>query len=546
LTGEPPALSVLIATHNRRELLGRCLRALEAQTQDPRSFEVIVADDGSSDGTAEELERRQTPLALRVLKLEKAGKPAVLNAAIEAARGGVCLFLDDDIIVSPGLVTEHLAAHQREPKALGIGKLIQRAPANSDPYAEANARQWNGRYKGLPQGPLDWADCYGANFSAPRDALREIGGFAGDLAAVEDLEVAYRLSGVGCLPRYLPQAEAVHDDDKPGSRILADEERFGAFCAKFVAQRPRTRQRLLGWVNEPTVREVLLRRLLLALRVPARGLVGAGHLIPPARRDVWFGFVSRYAFWRGVRSGMDRSQWQQTTRGVPVLMYHAFTDSGEVDRFIVSKSSLTRQLQLLAALRYKVLPLEQLGQALRDGRPLPKRAVAITIDDGYADNFEVAYPVLSRRRLAATIFLVSERIGAGNDWDDEGAIAGRPLLSSEQIARMRTGGIEFGAHTRTHRALPDLSDAELEEQVRGSREDLEAVLGEQVEVLAYPYGRHDARVVKVAAAAGLTTACTTRTQAARPGDDPLAIPRIEIDGDDGLARFLRKLWLGGR
>ncbi len=539
-----PALSVLIASHNRRELLGRCLDALAAQTQDPGEFEVIVADDGSTDGTAEVLENLDTPFELRVLRHQKAGKPVVLNAAIEAARGEVCLFIDDDVIASPQLVAEHLTAHRREPRTLGIGALVQQAPAGADPYAEANARQWNGRYEGLGERPLDWADCYGANFSAPRPQLSEVGGFA-DLPAIEDIEIAYRLSQVGCQPRYLPQAGAVHDDDKPGSRILADEERYGGFCASFVAQHPQTRGRLLGWVNEPTLRELALRRALIALRVPAATLVAAGRLLPTDRRDVWFGFVSRYAFWRGVRGGMDRSQWLQTSRGVPVLMYHAFSASNEGERFVMPQRSFARQMRLLATLRYRVISLEELAAALREGWSLPRRAVVITIDDGYRDNADVAAPILRHRGFAASVFLVSERLDAGNDWDAEGDVAGRPTLSPEQVEQMRASGIRFGAHTRTHCALTEADEAELATQLRGSREDLEATLGEPVETLTYPYGLHDDRVVEATGEAGFSAACTVEAVPARPGDDPLRIPRIEITGLDSSLRFLRKLWIGG-
>jgi peptidoglycan/xylan/chitin deacetylase (PgdA/CDA1 family) len=202
-------------------------------------------------------------------------------------------------------------------------------------------------------------------------------------------------------------------------------------------------------------------------------------------------------------------------------------------------------MKLLAALRYRVIALDELAAALRDGNPLPKRAVVITIDDGYRDNLEIAFPILRRRRFPATIFLVSGRIGASNDWDDEGAVAGRPLLSLEQIAQLRTGGIRFGAHTRTHSALPENDDGEMADQIRGSREDLEAALGERVETLTYPYGLHDERVVEATGAAGLSAACTTVSQPARPGDNPLAIPRIEIRGSDPPRRFLCKLWLGG-
>ena len=109
-----------------------------------------------------------------------------------------------------------------------------------------------------------------------------------------------------------------------------------------------------------------------ALRVPPRRCSPPpGALIPGAgRRQVWFGFVSRYAFWRGVRSGMSRERWRQTTRGVPVLMYHAFTDSGEGDRYVMPGGRFARQMRLLALLRYRVDPgFEQLAPALRDFRP---------------------------------------------------------------------------------------------------------------------------------------------------------------------------------
>src|SRR5438067_9685524 len=120
-----PELSVLIATHDRRELLERCLRALGEQTQDPASFEVIVAADGSTESAKAAVQAVQAPYRLRLLELEKVGKSAALNAAIEAAEGGACVFLDDDIIASPALLAEHAEAHRRDPLALGIGRLIQ-------------------------------------------------------------------------------------------------------------------------------------------------------------------------------------------------------------------------------------------------------------------------------------------------------------------------------------------------------------------------------------------------------------------------------------
>jgi glycosyltransferase involved in cell wall biosynthesis len=277
---------------------------------------VIVADDGSTDGTAAWLESLKTPFDLRVLALAKAGKPIVLNAAIEAARGEVCLFLDDDIIASPGLVAEHLAAHRREPKTLGIGALTQRAPDGRDWFVHTFTRAWNDHYEELRQRPARWTDCYGANFSAPRATLLEINGFSSEVATVEDFDIAYRLQGAGLQITYLPQADAVHDDQKSRSRMLADLQREGAAYVEFAARHPGTEAELLDWVGSAGPIELRLRRLLIGLRVPPGWLATLGTLVPgPGRKMIWLHLVRRLAFWRSVSGAMSREQWLRTTRG---------------------------------------------------------------------------------------------------------------------------------------------------------------------------------------------------------------------------------------
>jgi glycosyltransferase involved in cell wall biosynthesis len=537
-------LSVLIASHGRRALLQRCLDALAGQTLDPASFEVIVADDGSTDGTGELVESFAAPFRLRLLRLQKGGKSTALNAAIEAAEGEVCVFLDDDIVASPELLEGHLAAHREEPKTLGIGKLVQPPPADGNWFGVAHADAWNERYEGLSHKQPDWPDCYGGNFSAPHEALRSVGGFDTEIAAIEDVELGHRLCAAGCSPRYLPAADGVHDDTKGARRILADVRRYGAFCAEFAEGSPEARRKLLGWFLDTTPREVLLRRALIALRLSPRAIAALGRAIPGAgRKRIWFGFVSRYTFWLGARSGMGRERWRQTTGGVPVLMYHAF--GPERDRYLLSGRAFNRQLRLLALLRYRVISFEELARMLREDRPPPPRSVVLTIDDGYADNREIALPILRRRRMRATLFLVSRGLGGRNGWTEEGAVAGRALLSAEEARQIRGEELEIGAHTRTHPSLPDVPDGEVDAEIGGSREDLEKLLGAPVATFAYPYGRFDRRAAQAAERAGFLAACTVESRLAKLGDDPFLVPRIEVRGEDSTLRFLRKLWLGG-
>lgn len=288
--------------------------------------------------------------------------------------------------------------------------------------------------------------------------------------------------------------------------------------------------------------ELMLRRAALALHASPFLLRALGRVLPEALRARWSLFVANYAHWSAERARLDPDDWDRLTRGVPMLLYHAFGDAD--NRYVVSRSAFARHLRLLALLRFNVRPYTEVARSLREGRLPPPRTVALTFDDGYADNADVAVPLLRRHGYPATIFLVSSRIGGVTDWTTEAALDGRPLLTAEQIVSLRSGGIDAGAHTRTHADLT-VPGVAVEEEVASSRAELEAALGVQVPAFAYPYGRVDDRAVAAVRAAGFESACTTDPQLAQTGDDPLLVPRIEIKREDSLLQFLRKLWFGG-
>lgn len=313
-----PELSVIVPTHDRRELVRRCVEALRHQTQDPRSFEAIVVDDGSTDGTAEMLAGIETPFRLTVLLPGPVGQSAARNAGIEASQGDVCVLLDDDVISSPDLVAEHLEAHRSEQRRIGIGSLFQEPPGDGDWYTRAFARGWAAHYRRLEQRPASWADCYGGNISATRAALLGVGGFATDVTVSKDIELGFRLCQAGCVPTYLPRAHAVHDDQKPRDRLLRDVRLHGAGYLELVRRHPQMFPKLLGWFGAATDREIALRRTLIALRVPPSVLAAAGRVFPSeSRQDAWYEFVWKLAFWRSVRANVSRSRWSELTAAAP-------------------------------------------------------------------------------------------------------------------------------------------------------------------------------------------------------------------------------------
>jgi GT2 family glycosyltransferase len=309
-------LSVIVASHERRELLRRCLDSLIAQTADPASFEVVVTIDGSTDGTAEMAAAMQTPFRLRVLQLEKGGHAAAQNAAIEIAEGDVCLLLDDDVIASPELVAAHIEAHRHDPRTIGVGALTQEPVAARDWFAHSFARGFSEHYEDLERREARWTDCYGANISFPRRTLLELGGVSTDLPAAKDFDLAYRLYRAGCKPRYLPRAHGVHDDQKRYDRMLANVRRQGTMHVELATRFPEAAPTLLDWRGNAGPTELALRRVAIALRLPAVPLAWPGRFLPGnGRKMIWQHFVGRLAFWSGVRSGLSRRSWALVVSG---------------------------------------------------------------------------------------------------------------------------------------------------------------------------------------------------------------------------------------
>jgi peptidoglycan/xylan/chitin deacetylase (PgdA/CDA1 family) len=255
-----------------------------------------------------------------------------------------------------------------------------------------------------------------------------------------------------------------------------------------------------------------------------------------------------------LEAGLIRAGGNLLSRGgarasLLVLIYHRVLTApdpmypGEPD-----VASFARHMDLLAQ-NFVVLPLREGVARLREGR-LPARAVCITFDDGYANNFTVALPVLRERGLAATVFVAPAYLGGGcmfNDlvfeacraapdeldlgemglgflrltgpaerlraaqhivdqWKylprDERKLRAEQLaarigfapptalmMTEEQVARMPREGVEIGAHTMTHPILARLDARDARDEILRSRQRLEEITGAPVLSFAYPNGK---------------------------------------------------------
>jgi peptidoglycan/xylan/chitin deacetylase (PgdA/CDA1 family) len=188
-----------------------------------------------------------------------------------------------------------------------------------------------------------------------------------------------------------------------------------------------------------------------------------------------------------------------------------------------------------------VIPLAKAVEVVRPSGSLPRRLAAITFDDGLAGLHSHAFPSLIAYGLPATVFLVAQTLtehGQAFDWiglQNQGPVH---TLTVDQILQMQNAGVTFGSHSYAHRDLTKLSDSEIEEDLRESKEVLEGILHHHVWCLAYPGGSHNPRVRRAARRAGYTHAVGVTFGGS--ATDAWSIPRVGIYAHDGAFALLVK------
>jgi len=229
-----------------------------------------------------------------------------------------------------------------------------------------------------------------------------------------------------------------------------------------------------------------------------------------------------------------------------ILMYHIVADprSSLEAKYCCLPRRFEAQMRHLATTGIRVLSLAEITDAL-DGRAnWPGEGVAVTFDDGFAETFVNALPVLTNYRIPATMFALSDRIGAHNDWMSVRGLPERRLMSVAQLKEMAAAGIDIGSHTRTHPRLPELDAKQKRDEICGSKARLEDLLGHDVPNFAYPYGKFDDDSRQAVMEAGYRSACSVRSGFNGPEIDRFLLRRIEVFGGDTLWHFRQKLKFG--
>ena len=223
---------------------------------------------------------------------------------------------------------------------------------------------------------------------------------------------------------------------------------------------------------------------------------------------------------------------------VVVLCYHSVHPSKPFAS--ASPADFGRHLDWLAA-HCEVVPLDRILDAARSPEGRARPVVALTFDDGYADNYEFAFPLLQSRGLTATFFVTAGLLERDADvvarlqalrrcpYEDV-----RPL-DWAQTREMHAAGMAIGAHTYSHPNLAVLTRTRAREELRRSKQILEDRLGTPVPAMAYPFGkpgRHfTEETVGLVEEAGYESACAVLFRSVRPTDSRFAVPRLFVTRD---------------
>ncbi|MCL5996870.1 MAG: glycosyltransferase [Chloroflexi bacterium] len=212
-----PIVSVIVPTYNRKDSLRAVLAALEMQIYPLDRLEVIVIDDGSSDGTAE-IADEKFEINLRYIRQTNQGAAVARNRGANEANGAILFFLDDDIAVVPEFISAIVEAHQQHDRLIAIGNL---QPVTH--RAQTVFERIQGVDTATPPNPgtapilaVNFADCLTGMFSVKRHHFFQIGmllDLAGDgRVAWGDVDFGYRAHRLGFQFVRCYKAVGYHDD----------------------------------------------------------------------------------------------------------------------------------------------------------------------------------------------------------------------------------------------------------------------------------------------------------------------------------------------
>ncbi len=225
---------------------------------------------------------------------------------------------------------------------------------------------------------------------------------------------------------------------------------------------------------------------------------------------------------------------------VPILMYHSLSDRARprFRKFALAPALFAEQMAYLAQQRYTTLTVSQYVAVRTAGTALPESTVVLTFDDGFADFYTEALPVLQKYGFVSTLYVATAFVDGTSRFLQHEQEMARPMLTWDQLSDIAAAGIECGAHSHRHEQLDVLPMDMARREIVRSRQVLEEKLSRPIASFAYPYGYYHLAVQQAVQAAGYSSACAVRYRLSSSTDDPFALSRLIVTADTGLKRFV--------
>ena len=551
MTGET-MFSVVVPTYNRRALLRSTIDGIVA-TRRPWPCELIVVDDGSTDGTYEMLSDLRLPMDLRGVRQRNAGAAAARNHGARLAAGRYLLFLDDDMVADRELLVEHARSLGDGADAV-VGDIPMYPDLPRTVLTRGVARWADRRRERLDRdgGRLTVADFLTGQLSVRAARFAQIRGFdealtAGGSFGGEDTDLLFRMRQADIRLAYNGAAISYQRYIVTPRQNLRQWREAGRNDAALSRKHPGIGRTLWGQHQGNAVAGRLTRA---AARLPAApfrplrtlvlGRVGAGRVDPGTE---WaYARLRDIGYWAGVRAGGGIER-----HGLPpvrILAYHAVDvlEDPVIGRWTVTPDAFEQHMTSLLERGFTFVDADRVIAHLDGGAPLPDRGVLLTFDDGYQSLVEHAAPILARMRIPAVVCVVSSQLGGHNVWDAGAGAARLPLLTAAQLHTLSEAGWEIAAHTHSHPHLTSLHGSALRDELARPRDTLAALGLRPPRLLAYPHGEHDFRVRVYARRAGYRAGLALRgADPASAGTGRFALPRVEVlrdmSADDLCARL---------
>jgi len=210
-----------------------------------------------------------------------------------------------------------------------------------------------------------------------------------------------------------------------------------------------------------------------------------------------------------------------------ILTYHSISEGDSPLK--VPPALFQRQMEWLTASQSVInfTSLSELADEWSHFDSLAPRSVILTFDDGYADFYAHAAPLLLKLKLPATVFLPTAYVGRTNAWPGQPAwVKEEPLMNWDQVKELADSGIDFGSHTVNHPDLTSVAPEEVERELAESKHEIEQRTGQSVRHFCYPYGKWNP-AVRDAVAKQYRSACSTIAGTVRKTGDKGLLPRVD-------------------